>query len=72
MNTSTFVNTYESNTAEYKKLIKNKLMDMELQGKIDHSLREYRRESLVFTTLNMITMITVIASIGAYKYLSTK
>ena len=69
MDTSAFVNTYESNTTEYQKIIENNKTEIDLRGRMDHSLREYRREALVFSTLNMMT---VIAMIGAYRFLSTK
>jgi len=65
----TFADAYENNTSSYKKMTQEERRVIELHGKMEHSLREYQRETYVYSILNIIT---VVAAIGAYRYLSTK
>ena len=63
-----FEGTYNQNTKFYESLNKEEKKVLELHGKMDHSLREYQRETYVYAILNIVTIIT---AISAYKYLSS-
>ncbi len=60
--------SYETNTVFYEKLNEEEKRVLELHGKMDHSSREYQRESYVFAVLNILTIVTAIA---AFKYLNS-
>jgi hypothetical protein len=63
-----FLGLYESNTNNYENLSNEEKKIVELQGRMEHSHREYQREAYVYSILNIITIVT---AISAYKYLKS-